>query len=1129
MKTILPFPIICFRCMLSVLVSFFMMQTGIARDDTEIPPSDKPRNGLPPGWEYQTNTTNPHGIIVLLDANPRINNIPINPGDYIGAFYTDDYGELQCGGADFWQGDANIIFPAYQDDFSTPEKDGFGYAEVMHFKIFSWTTQKEYTVDLLAWDPTFPTTNKWFPLGLSSCMNMACFVDFDAYATATPNPVCIGETVDLAAQIFVGTTGNYTYSWWSEPPGFNSRQQNPSDIPLETTTYYLEVFDGTLYSSHQVQVIVNEYPIAATGPDATICEGEPVQVSASAANYSGVEWSSSGDGTFDNNTAFTTIYEPGPQDIEAGEAVLTFTAFPLDPCQSTASDELSITILPLPSVSLPAIMEVCETQEIWLTANASDFVSIEWVTDGDGTFSNPNATTTQYFPGQLDLNTGELNITACVEGGSPCFGSDCATIYMTISDAATTNAPNSRTKCESDPVPLNSVAFNYSYTLWTTEGDGTFANAGALNTTYYPGEQDKENGGTLVTINAYGNGACVNFPATKDVQVILLPLPDVDAGDMQLLCYGYNLPLNAAVSNYTSVNWSTSGDGTFGNPSSPNTTYFPGNNDYNSGYFELTITAQPVTPCVLSVSDVLEITVVEQPVAEILTPSGQQLCEEQSLQLGAQAGDFVALEWESTGDGYFDDPASLNPVYYHGPVSDLSGQPVTISVTAFAAPNCGPDATDQLSVSFNPIPEVFSGPDMAICETGGQLSASAENYSALQWESTGDGYFSNPGILNPVYFPGPGDIGQGVVSICLYAAGIGNCDDVSDCLQLNIIQEPFIDIIPDSETICWEEVYVFEDVIAENYDDLLWFTVNGGGDFSDENAVHPTYFPSPLIDYPQGCITIGIIAAAISPCELAEEDFMDLCFQAPPEAEAGNDVTITEGEPVLLNGFTGDASGSIWQTSGDGIFGNPFSAITEYFPGDEDIQNESAELTLVAFPLEGCPLPVSDQVQLTIRRMQVITLPQGWSAFSSFVDPLNHDFEAVMAPLNNSLIFAQNMNQVYWPSYGINTIGDFSNTDGYIVKMESAESLTVTGTRYAQGNIQIPEGWSILPVLSECPVSYVSLIGQLQQKLIIVTEIAGTNIIWPEQGVFSLQWLQPGKAYMIKLSEQRTFNFPDCN
>jgi hypothetical protein len=83
-------------------------------------------NPIPPGWEFQATSSNPHGMIIMLEANPRINDIPLQPGDYIGAFYTNDSGELACGGADFWLGDENIIFAILGDDPATPEKDGFG-------------------------------------------------------------------------------------------------------------------------------------------------------------------------------------------------------------------------------------------------------------------------------------------------------------------------------------------------------------------------------------------------------------------------------------------------------------------------------------------------------------------------------------------------------------------------------------------------------------------------------------------------------------------------------------------------------------------------------------------------------------------------------------------------------------------------------------------------------------------------------------------------------------------------------------------------------------------------------------------------------------------------------------------
>jgi hypothetical protein len=99
---------------------------------------DVPNNLIPPGWDTYTVQGNPHGVIIMMAANPRIGNIPISPGDYIGAFYEDDNGDLKCGGQDIWVGDVNIIFSAFRNDPDTPEKDGFSSGEQMHFKFYSY-------------------------------------------------------------------------------------------------------------------------------------------------------------------------------------------------------------------------------------------------------------------------------------------------------------------------------------------------------------------------------------------------------------------------------------------------------------------------------------------------------------------------------------------------------------------------------------------------------------------------------------------------------------------------------------------------------------------------------------------------------------------------------------------------------------------------------------------------------------------------------------------------------------------------------------------------------------------------------------------------------------------------------
>jgi hypothetical protein len=56
--------------------------------------------------------------------------------------------------------------------------------------------------------------------------------------------ICPGLSVQLNSLVSYGT-GNYTYSWTSDPPGFVSNQPNVVVSPVVTTEYKLVVTDGT--------------------------------------------------------------------------------------------------------------------------------------------------------------------------------------------------------------------------------------------------------------------------------------------------------------------------------------------------------------------------------------------------------------------------------------------------------------------------------------------------------------------------------------------------------------------------------------------------------------------------------------------------------------------------------------------------------------------------------------------------------------------------------------------------------------------------------------------------------------------------------------------------------------------
>jgi hypothetical protein len=474
----------------------------------------------------------------------------------------------------------------------------------------------------------------------------------------------------------------------------------------------------------------------------------------------------------------------------------------------------------------------------------------------------------------------------------------------------------------------------------------------------------------------------------------------------------------------------------------------------------------------------------------------------------------------------------LNTQYIPGG-GDLASGSAELCLVALGFGDC-PDASDCLTINIfaNPIADI--GIDEATICYGEDYSfdqVTFSNASSLNWFTTdGGGSFDNPTGSNPNYSPDPEtDYALGCIQIGVTAQPISPCElAAEDFMQLCFQAPPLIDIGLDDVEICQGYNFSFTTVVASNNEGVTWFTSNGGGFFNNPNDLNPIYFPDPEIDYPLGCIILNVSAEPMNPCTVSAEDEMELCFAALPEVNAGPDATIVDNETYNTNPTAANYSSVLWSTSGDGSFMHPNEIETNYMPGQQDIQNESVQLILTAYPLSTCPEPAIGTLTLTIMRQQNIEFQIGWNGFSSFIDPPDPDFEEVVSPISSQLEFAQNMTEVYWPEYGINTIGEYKNNKGYKVKLNANATLPITGFAETNKTVSIPEGWSTLPVISDCAVPYTELIAQLSDKLIAVTEIGGTGMLYPGQGIYNLPNLVPGKAYSIKLTEGADFTFPDC-
>jgi len=154
------------------------------------------------------------------------------------------------------------------------------------------------------------------------------------------------------------------------------------------------------------------------------------------------------------------------------------------------------------------------------------------------------------------------------------------------------------------------------------------------------------------------------------------------------------------------------------------------------------------------------------------------------------------------------------------------------------------------------------------------------------------------------------------------------------------------------------------------------------------------------------------------------------------------------------------------------------------------------------------------------------SLPQGWAGISSWLDPVQQDAEDIFSQVSGDLIILQNLESVYWPEQGVNTIQDWNINSGYMIKMKNARQMAFPGIPLVNSSLFVNSGWKLIPVLTDCNVQTSALFQNANLK--IVKEVAGTNLYWPEYGINTLPYLDPGKSYFVYLNDTATLHYGSC-
>lgn len=174
------------------------------------------------------------------------------------------------------------------------------------------------------------------------------------------------------------------------------------------------------------------------------------------------------------------------------------------------------------------------------------------------------------------------------------------------------------------------------------------------------------------------------------------------------------------------------------------------------------------------------------------------------------------------------------------------------------------------------------------------------------------------------------------------------------------------------------------------------------------------------------------------------------------------------------------------------------------------------------------PVLVAQQV-LTVPAGFDIELVAGWNSLSCFITPTNDDIDTVLNQIINSLVIIVGEEGMIYPAGGIHTLTSFNPYSGYSIKLTSPESLRLRGNTLTNTQKSLVAGWNLVPVLAGCETNINQLNPFFISQVAIIVELAGWKVFWPDQEVYSLMSLLPGKAYMIKMKNAGVIQFPNCN
>ncbi|WP_372751940.1 PKD domain-containing protein [Labilibaculum sp.] len=770
-------------------------------------------------------------------------------------------------------------------------------------------------------------------------------------------------------EILWSTSGKGTFS----PNNDLSTSYQP--LNSETGNYTLTLTATSTGSCESVsdalEITLIAKVTADAGADGEVCSNGTYNLSAedtgaSVTTASSVKWTkdADADGTFNDDTKINAIYTPGANDIANGSVTLTLTAQPESPCDKEATDDVTISITPAPTVEAGEDQNICQGNKLELTgANATNYSSLEWKSSStSGYFINADTFNATYYPGAND--TGKYTLTLVAYGEGACSYIE-DQIQLNITSAPVVEIDDDSNICEDSEITLNASVSNDDGYTWTTTGTGNLSDTDGLTPTYQTAEG--ETGDITISLTARGNTYCNDI--TESTTLSIIPHPAIDAGDDAEVCSNTTYEMNVGdeegqinAESWSSIEYSTSGDGFFSDQDGLNVTYVPGDTDKSNKEVDITIRAYAINPpCDSYAEDVMTLEITPAPIVN--AGDDDKICQNDTYELAnASTENTNSQTWTSLAGGSFDDENLLHAIYT--PTTDKTGT-IQLQLTGKGDGSCDSNS-DIMSLQIVAIPKVSAGDDANICfnKTYELTGSVASSFSEISWTTDGTGSFSDTTALHPTYFPSDADYESTSVQLTVTVQGLTPCSmNATDALKLSFVEAPSISAGNDDE-ICQEDgSYIIQaksdenptGTSIENVSSYIWET-DGEGSLQNSNTLTPKYIPA---DNETGIIHITLTAEGYSNCETIEDE-MELNIIPTPSADFSTGTTcidnLVDFEDMSDNG---DYSINSWSWDfGDG------DTSTDQNPSHEFANVDDYSVSLTVTNEKGCTATTSKTVSI---------------------------------------------------------------------------------------------------------------------------------------------------------------------